>query len=484
MSNIIGKDRYQIHLESIDDYIDENNTVRVIDKLVDSLNLTKLNFKESNNIETGRPNYSIYDILKLYFYGYYNGIRSSRKLEKQAIINKEVIWLIKGLQPKYRTIADFRKDNAEALKSVFELFVDFCDELGLYGKSLVAIDGTKIEASASKRKHIRKNKINVQKQKVQNKISEYIHDLEVNDRLEDNDEAKKFKKEELEAAIEKLKKKMDKYDAAYKELEEKKIDEINRTDPDAKTVKFGANQGTDIGYNIEAAVDDKNKLIVSFDVINNSADQGQLYNMSKKVIDKFNLESIETLADKGFYETNDVIKCEENGIKTYVSKPYVQNSTCDTRFSHDKFKYIKRKDVYICPEGNLLECTTKKKNAAEKSYSNFGECSKCKYKANCTIMEKGRILKRKPLDDILDVIQERLKNNMDKYKSRQTIVEHPFGTLKRAMNFYYLLTRGFRMATGEVSLAFFSYNLKRVISILGVDGIIAQIMSSKTLRIA
>lgn len=391
---------------------------------------------------------------------------------------------MKGLQPKYRTIADFRKDNAEALKTVFELFIDFCDELGLYGKSLIAVDGTKIEASASKTKHISKSKIKVIKEKIQNQINEYMHDLEVNDKIQDNEGTKEFNKENLESAIEKLKEKLNKYDDTIRELEEKNINEIIRTDPDARTVKFGANQGTDVGYNIQAAVDDKNKLIASFDVINNSADQGQLYNISKKVKDKFNLESIVALADKGYYQTEDIKECQENGITTYVSKPNMANYTFDSRFTRNKFKYIKEKNAYICPEGNLLKCTTKKEDAEEKNYSNIDACSKCKYKANCTTSKIGRILKRKPLDYIADEMQERLKNNMDKYKKRQTIIEHPFGTIKRTMNFYYLLTRKFRMVIGEVSLAFFSYNLKRAITIMGINNIIDRIMNSKILKTA
>ena len=243
MSYIFGKQRRQVFVESIEDYVDENSEVRVIDKLADSLDFDSLGFLTGNNNETGRPKYNPQDMLKLYIYGYYNGIRSSRKLEKQAIINREVIWLLKGLQPKQRAISDFRKENIDALKQVFEVFVDFCNNIGLYGRTLVAIDGTKIEASASKRKNITKNKLTKMEGKVQAQINEYMQDLETNDRLIENTEKKRLNEVE-----------------------------INRTDPDAKTVKFGANQGIDLGYNIQTAVDDKYNLIATFDVINSSAD--------------------------------------------------------------------------------------------------------------------------------------------------------------------------------------------------------------------
>jgi transposase len=309
MNYILGNDRSQVKIECIEDYVDADSGVRVIDKIIDALDIESLGFKIGNNDFAGRPMFDPKDILKLFIYGYFNGIRSSRKLAKQAIINKEVIWLINGLQPKYRVIADFRKDNIDSLTKVFESFVQFCIELGLYGKELIAVDGTKLEASASKRKHYSKNKIAKMKDLVQSKINEYMHDLEMNDLSEDNEEIK-FKNEEIENIIQKLESKLQEYRELEKTLESNGVNEINITDPDAKTVKFGANQGTDVGFNIQAAVDSKNKLITTFEVTNNSADQGQLYNMSNKAKTIFDVESIETLADKGYFEPSDLKECE------------------------------------------------------------------------------------------------------------------------------------------------------------------------------
>jgi transposase len=467
MNYLLGTDRSQVRIECPEDYVDSNNEVRVIDKIIDTLNIESLGFKIGNNDFVGRPMFNPRDMLKLFVYGYFNGVRSSRKLAKQAKINKEVIWLINGLEPKYRVIADFRKDNIDSLTKVFESFVQYCIELGLYGKDLIAVDGTKLEASASKRKHYSKNKINKMKQLVQNKVNEYMHDLESNDLLEDNEQIQ-LKRDEIKNAIQKLENKIKEYDELEKVLEDNDINEINFTDPDAKTVKFGAHQGTDVGYNIQAAVDSKNKLITTFEVTNNSADQGQLYNISNKAKSIFNVESIEALADKGYFESSDLKECEENKITCYVSKPSYNNSTGNSIYFTDRFKYNPQDNTYTCPEGNKLLCITKKIDATERSYRNHESCSKCENKDKCTTAKGGRTITRKENEDIVEIINNRTKENKAKYSKRQEIIEHVFGTLKRNMNFTHLLLRGFKKVKGEISIAFFSYNLKRVINILGV----------------
>ncbi len=361
MNYICGDDREQIRIESIEDYVEIDNEVIVIDKIVDYMNFESIGFITGNNEAVGRPKFDPKDLLKLYIYGYFNGIRSSRKLAKQCVINREVIWLIKGLQPKYRVIADFRKDHVEALEKVFKSFVNYCIELGLYGKELIAVDGTKLEASASKRKHYSRNKLAKMKELAEHKIKEYLHEIEMNDRIDDK--GSNLDNATLINAIQKLEEKVAYYDDLEANLVKNDENEVNFTDSDAKTVKFGANQGNDVGYNVQTSVDSKNKLIVTFDVINNSADQGQLYNMSKKSKDVFNVESIETLADKGYFDTEDFKKCEEKDIIVYVSRPRYSNSIGDSRYFSDKFKYLKDENAYICPDGQRLSCITKKIDA-------------------------------------------------------------------------------------------------------------------------
>jgi len=483
MNYILGNDRSQVSIECVEDYVDADSEVRVIDKIIDALEIESLGFKIGNNDIVGRPMFNPKDTLKLFVYGYFNGIRSSRKLAKQARINREVIWLINGLQPKYRAISDFRKDNIDALTNVFESFVGFCIELGLYGKELIAVDGTKLEASASKRKHYSKNKIKKMKELVQRKINEYMHDLEMTDLLEDEEEIE-FKKEEVKSVIQKLENKLKKYTELENTLEISGVNEINLTDPDAKTVKFGANQGTDVGYNIQTVVDSKNKLITIFEVTNNSADQGQLYNMSNKAKSIFKVESIESLADKGYFESSDLKKCEENQIVCYVSKPKFTNSTGNSVYFSDKFKYNPQDDTYTCPQKQTLLCITKKIDATEKKYVNYEACSKCPNKEKCTTAKTGRIITRKENEDFVEIVNSRTKKDKGKYSQRQEIIEHVFGTLKRNMNFTHILLRGFRKVRGEVSIAFFSYNLKRVINILGVDKLLRYLVDDKITKVA
>jgi len=475
MNYIIGEDRTQMKIESIDSYVNEDNEVRVIDKIVDVMDIESLGFNVGKNDTVGRPKFNARDILKLYIYGYFNGIRSSRKLAKQCVINKEVIWLIKGLAPKYRVIADFRKDNAEAFEAVFKSFVNYCIELDLYGKELIAVDGTKLEASASKRKHYSKNKLAKMKELAQSKILEYLYDIEIND----NNEiiSKDIDKDKIVESIKRLEEKVAYYDDLEATLIKNDNNEINLTDSDAKTVKFGAHQGTDVGYNVQSVVDSKNKLIATFEVTNNSADQGQLYNMSKKAKDIFDCETIEVLADKGYFDSKDFEKCEKEKIIAYVSKPRYSNSIGDSRYFLDRFRYVENKDIYICPEGKLLECITKKIETKTKRYCNFDACEQCKNKSKCTTSSKGRTITRTEMEQFAEIITNRVKNNQAKYSQRQALVEHPFGTLKRSMNFYHLLLRGFSKVRGEISIAFFSYNLKRVINILGVKGLLHSLMS-------
>lgn len=483
MNYVLGKQRLQLEIECLDDYVDNNSEVRVIDKIIDALDIEKLGFSLGHNEEIGRPKFNPRDILKLFVYGYFNGVRSSRKLEKQTVINRELIWLINGIQPKYRVIADFRKDNIDALNRVFKCFVDFCIKLGLYGKELIAVDGTKIEASASKRKHYSKNKISKMKELTQNKINEYMHDLEKNDLIEDEENVK-LEKEKIEHAIKILENKINEYTKLENDLENAGINEINLTDTDAKTVKFGAHQGTDVGYNVQAAVDSKNKLITTFEVTNNSADQGQLYNMSNKAKSVFDLKSIESLADKGYFEPSDLKKCEENQIVCYVAKPIFSNSTGNSVYFSDKFKYNAYDNTYTCPEWHKLFCITKKSDAIERKYVNYEECSKCVNKDKCTTAKNGRIITRKANEDFVDIVNSRTKENKTKYSQRQEIIEHVFGTLKRSMNFTYLLLRGFKKVTGEISIAFFSYNLKRVINILGVEKFLRYFIDGKIIKVA
>lgn len=464
MNYIQGEKREQIRMESIESYVEEDSEVRVIDLIIDKMDIESLGFKVPNNEATGRPAFDPKDLLKLYIYGYFNGIRSSRKLAKQCKMNREVIWLLKDIKPKYRVISNFRKDNIDALEKLFNNFVSYWMDLGLYGKELVAIDGTKLEASASKRKHYSRKKISKMKEIAKSKIKEYFHDISMAD---ESDEDYEENCDSMRKNIKDLTKKLDYYIELENKMDECGQDEINLTEKDARTVKFGANQGTDVGYNVQSVVDAKNKLITTFEVNNLSPDQGQLYNMAVKAKEIYDVDELEALADKGYFDTFDIAKCKEEDIVTYVSKPIYANKTGDSRYFSNKFKYNKETDTYTCPEGKTLFLISKKDNIHNKKYRNTDACNSCINRDKCTKAKYGRSISRNEYSDAVDEMTDRLEKYKTKYAERKSIVEHPFGTLKRSMNFTYLLLRNLDKVKGEISLAFFSYNLKRVINILG-----------------
>lgn len=480
MNYVKGIDRTQIQFECLNDYIDDESDVLVIDKLVDLMDLVSMGFIVGNNEESGRARFDCKDLLKLYIYGYSNGIRSSRKLQKQTLINREIIWLLKGVQPKYRAIADFRKENIEPLKKVFEVFTDFCNELGLYGKELIAVDGTKIEANASRKKHYSKSKLKVMKEKVRERVQQYINELEKNDSIEESNE-NEVNKDKLKAAINALEDKIKNYENIEKTLDEKGVSEINLTDPDARTMNFN-NYGKDLAYNVQTVVDSKNKLIVTFNVTNQVNDLGEIYNMSKKAMDKLGVETIEALADKGYFNIDELEKCKQSGITTYVARQKENNSTGNQDYVLSKFIYDKNEDLFICPEGQKLYCHTQKQDASEKSYYNYGICEGCINRDKCTTSKNGRKLCVKKNYEVGREVLTRTEANYEKYKTRQMIIEHPFGTIKRVFNMDYFLLRNLAPVGGEVSVAFFAYNLKRVIKILGINQLINKIVTKKVIR--
>lgn len=496
MAFIKGIDRNQkiMFPEYIEDYIEEDNPVRVIDEYVETLDFKGMGFTKSEEIRPGAPGYHPSTLMKLYLYGYLNSTRSSRKLEKEAKKNVEVIWLLRKLQPDFKTIADFRKENKTNLIKVFKDFSLLCRELDLYGKELIAVDGTKIKANNSKRNNYNQKKIDRQIKYIDEKTQEYLNALEENDSKEE--EQVKYNAEELKEKIAFLKKRKESYESLEKELKDSGATEISTVDPDSRLMENKKN-GLEMGYNLQVAVDSKNKLIVDFDITQNASDQGNLNSMSlkaKEVFGKDETDELELLADKGFYQAEDLMRCEENNTATYVSKQVYANSTNDREFYTDKFKYDKEKDCYICPAGfELKKIKHKKEDLDSFKYRNYASCERCKFKERCTTAKKGRTISRSKNQDFLDKVDARTQENMDKYLQRQMIVEHPFGTIKRTMDAGYYLCRGMESVVGETSLILLAYNFKRVLNIIGIDKLrrkIAELRLSfslgfiKNLRIA
>lgn len=483
MDYIQGESRYQINLfpESIDEYIANDNPVRVIDHYVDGLDIKKLGFTKAELAKTGRPPYNPKDLLKLYLYGYLNRIRSSRRLEHEAGRNLEVIWLLNRLKPDFKTIADFRKNNKKALRRLFRDFNKLCDEWELFGKEMVAIDGTKFKAVNSKKNNFDKKKIERHLKYIDEKIEKYMKELDETDIAEAND--RKLSDEEIKTILEELEKRKEKHENRRQKLEDSGQSEISTTDPDSRRMS-GSNNGIDMAYNVQTTVDAEHKLILDFKVTNNPADMGQLGNMALRAKELFQGKEFEVLADKGYYKADDLKLCVENGITPYVAKQNYSNGTGDKDFYSDKFIYNKDKNVYICPKGQELNYWRIRREKGEVigyAFKNYAACSGCPVKERCTKSKQGRTVFRHVDQDFLDTIDLQTELCKDKYRLRQTIVEHPFGTIKRGFDSSYLLTRGKASVTGELSLTFLAYNLKRVINILGVEGILKRLAKTRPL---
>jgi len=464
MRYIQGKiDRQQLNILPIvfDDLINEENAVRVIEAFVEILDIKALGFKYSETKTTGRMPYNPKDMLKLYVYGYFNGIRTSRKLEKECGRNIELMWLLNSLAPDFKTIADFRKDNKTALIGIFKEFSLFCNDMELIGKEIVAIDGSKFRACNSRRKNFTKRKIEKMIEYYGQTAKKYMDLLEKND--ENHVENNEIDKNKLQEKLLKVRNRIEELNQLQKVVEEN--GEVSITDPDSRHMSV-SNNGTDIAHNIQTAVDSKHHLVVALDVTSNAADNGQLYVMAEKVKQELCVEEITALADKGYYNGEDLKKCEENGITAIVSKQKTGSKTGDDNFSKDKFLYNQEEDVYICPMGNKLRRVSKP--GAKRTRYRSKECKDCPHMAQCTTNKKGREVSPTEYQEYYDRADALFANNLELYKQRQMIVEHPFGTIKRGLGYTHFLMRGHEKVKTETYLHFFIYNMKRVINILGI----------------
>jgi transposase len=432
MGYIEGNDRSQLTFlpECIDDYVDENNPVRVIDIFVDSLDMDDLGFLRTQPADTGRPPYNPKDLLKLYIYGYMNRIRSSRRLEKESSRNIELIWLINKLSPDFKTIADFRKDNKDAIKKVFKYFVLLCKDWGLYGNELITVDSSKFKAWNSKKKNFNKDKLNKKIKEIELKIEEYMDELDENDKHEPAEN--QVRAGEIKKRLEELKNRKIEYEKYRKELENSEETQISLTDPDSRSMVN--NQKIEVCYNVQTTVEEKNKLLLDYEVTNQVKDQGQLSIMGKRAKGILGADNIDVLADKGYHVSIDIKECVDSGITPYVPKPKNPNAYDDEEFHTENFKYNKEMDVYICPGGEelALKHTYTKRGMLFKRYYNYDACSSCKLRSKCTQAKVGgRNVDRWEYQDIIDKIEIQTKENWDKYRKRQWLAEHPFGTIKR-----------------------------------------------------
>lgn len=455
---------------SFDELIDENNPVRVIDAFVDLLDIKELNCTYATTKSTGRPPYDPKDMLKLYAYGYFNGIRTSRKLERECKRNIELMWLLNNLAPDDKTISDFRKNNKKAVISTFKQFSMLCHEMGLIGKEIVAIDGSKFRACNSRHKSYTKKKIEKMLAHYEESAKKYIELLEQSDK----EDIAPADLKNLNAKLEKAMHRINELNELAVEIAEKGV--ISITDPDARHMSV-SNNGTDISHNVQTVVDEKYHLIVALDVTSNAQDNGQLSLMAEKAKDELGVNEITVLSDKGYYNGKCLKYCEENGIKAIVSRQKFGNATGDENYAKDKFTYDNEKDIYICPMGKELKRISRKGSKRAKYVC--CECNKCPNKDKCTTSKKGRQISPTEYEDVYQRADKLFAENLKLYKQRQMIVEHPFGTIKRALGYTYFLTRGHENVKNESYLHCLTYNLKRVINIVGIAPLLDVLKKKK-----
>jgi transposase len=476
MTHIAGFERDQLLLlpEAVDDYVEVDNPVRFIHAFVDGLDLTAAGFERVAAKATGRPGYAPGDLLKLYIYGYLNRVRSSRRLEREAKRNIEVIWLLRGLKPDFKTIADFRRDNRGAFKSVFRQFVLLCRRLDLYGRELLAVDGTRIKAVNNKDRNFTRSSLREFIRTADERLNEYLERLDHGD-VEDGATNGGARTKNLAEKIAALGEKRGRYQAMLAQLERTDEAQISLTDPDSRAMAAHTKVG--VGYNVQVAVDAKNKLIVEQAVTNQVVDMGLLTQVAEPAREILDVETIDVVADRGYFKVEDIEACEKAGCIPYVPRPQRGSSVREGFFRKDEFRYDSGCDAYVCPAGKLLTPIRhgRLRDLAKVDYGNRRACRDCPIRARCT--NDVRSVSRLENEAALDRMAERLKARPEILDRRREVVEHPFGSIKQWMYQGAFLMRGLANVRAEFSLTALAYNLRRALNILGVEAMTAAVVA-------
>ena len=485
MDFISGEDRGQTLLlpDSLEDYVGEDNPVRVTDAFVNGLETHGLGFSGAAPNDTGRPSYDPKDMLKLYVYMY--RVRSSRRLETETKRNLEVIWLLGRLSPDHKTISRFRRDNGKALKNTFRAFVGLCADLGLYGKELVAIDGSKFKAVNGRERNFSEKKLRDRIKRMDAKIEEYMKELESNDKAECGADGGKSAAEITEI-VRGLTARKEQYQKFAKELAETGETQKSLTDADSRLMK--TKDGVEVCYNVQTAVDSKHKLIAEFEVTNRVNDYNQLRPMAAKAADALGTAAFAAVADAGYDSTRDIVGCVRDGFEVHVAGtdfdacvPSDAPGGEITGHKDGRCVYYPERNVALCPMGKVLYPKFYSKSKKRGVFHNNKECKSCACKCTGKTRHRHEVAMAeaaftKTCDDKnLHVRQVRIKADAAAVGERKSIVEHPFGTIKRAMDSGYCLTKGLANVAGEFSLTFLAYNIKRAISILGCAGLAAAV---------
>jgi transposase len=472
-----GEDRSQGTLfpERLDDYICEDNPVRVVETFVEELDLGALGFDGVEPEATGRPAYHPATLLKIYIYGYVNRLQSSRRLEREAQRNLELIWLTGKLMPDFKTIADFRKDNGKAIRGVCREFIVLCRSLNLFSEAIVAIDGSKFKAVNNRDRNFTDRKLKARMQQLEVSIARYLADLDRADR--EPTAVTEGKISHLKDKVATVKTQMRRLKEIGKQMSKAPDGQVSLTDPDARSMATSGRGTGMVGYNVQTAVDAKHHLIVAHEVTNVGHDRTQLTPMAKQARDAVGKDDLTVLADRGYFKGEEILDCEKAGINALVPKPQTSNNQAKGQFDKRDFRYIPARDEYRCPADQraVWRFTTIENGLTLHKYWSSA-CPRCPIKAQCTSGEYRRIA-RWEHEHVLDAMQARLDRKPEASRIRRQTVEHPFGTLKAWMGATHFLTKTLPRVSTEMSLHVLAYNLKRMMQIVGVVPLMRAIMT-------
>ncbi len=467
------EDRSQTTLfpETLDDYVSEDNPVRIVDAFVEGLDLAALGFDRATPAKTGRPAYHPAVLLKVYIYGYLNRIQSSRRLERETQRNVELMWLVGRLTPDFKTIANFRKDNGPGIRNVCRQFIVLCRKLDLLNEATVAIDGSKFKAVNHRDKNFTHAKLQRRMQEIEAGIARYLAEMDSADRQEP--EVAQLRSGRLKDKIAALKEQMREMQAIKQELGRTPDGQLSQTDPDARSMKT---RGTGVvGYNVQVAVETRHHLVIDHEVTNIPSDRALLSTMATRARDVLGKQSITAIADRGYYNSEELRKCHQAGIAAIVPKSATSNATADGRFGRDDFRYDAQRNEYRCPAGERLiyRFTSIEHGQTFHRYWS-SNCSRCAIKDKCTPSTQRRVT-RWEHEDVLEDVQRRLDRAPDAMRVRRSTVEHTFGTLKLWMGSAHFLMRTLKRVHAEMSLHVLAYNMKRVMRIVKRESIMAAL---------
>ncbi|MBZ0162848.1 MAG: IS1182 family transposase [Notoacmeibacter sp.] len=473
---IKGVDRGQITLfpERLEDWIGEDHPVRVIDAFVDALDLAEAGFERTAPAQTGRPGYHPAVLLKLFIYGYLNRVPSSRRLEREAFRNVEVMWLTGRLAPDHKTIADFRKDNGPAIRHACVRFVELCRQIGVLTGTSVAIDGSKFKAVNHRDRNFTEGKVKLRISHLEDSAARYLEEMARADRREQT-EATITKVERLKEKLARVRQEVRRLEGITRQLKDTPDGQISLTDPDARSMAtYGKGTGL-VGYNVQTAVDTETHLIVAHEVTNVGNDRAQLAPMAKAAKATLGADQLDVVADRGYFSGAELLACHEDGITATVPRPETSGNRKKGMFVKADFVYDAATDTYTCPAGNVLSyryCREEGGLMHRRYWQN--DCQNCPLKARCTTGKERRIT-RWEHEHLIEAMYVRMDDTPDLMRTRRCTVEHPFGTIKAWMGATHFQMRRIRHVATEMALHVLAYNIKRVINMIGVPSLLKAI---------